>query len=334
MNLLGVINDRSYGVVCYNLLKELKCKFWPLFKTQEGLDVDYQFINECLNKPYENNTSIRLWHQFDLANHVCSKRVGFPIFELDNFNKLELEHLRAQDQVLVCSRWAQSVLANFKISANVVPLGVDTNIFYPIDLPQQDTFKFFCCGKWEIRKGHDFLVQCFDKAFHNTKDVELYMSCHNPFLTPQEEDNWQKIYKNRLGNQVIFTPWAKSQKQLNTIMNTVDCGIFLSRAEGWNLEALEMMACNKPIIITNYSGHTEFCNNNNSYLVHSDKIEKAIDGKWFFGQGNWLSLDNTEEQVIEHMRFIYKNRPKNPRGLETAKQFSWTNSANLLKMGV
>ena len=70
-------------------------------------------------------------------------------------------------------------------------------------------------------------------------------------------------------------------------MSQADCGVFPAKAEGWNLDLLEMMSCGKSTIATNYSGHTEFCNKENCYLVDLPEMETAEDGKWFRGQGEW-----------------------------------------------
>ena len=112
-----------------------------------------------------------------------------------------------------------------------------------------------------------------------------------------------------------------------------DCGVFPSRAEGWNLEALEMMSCGKQVIATNYSAHTEFCSDSNSLLVDIDSTEDAFDGKWFKGQGKWAKIDN--EQVLDisnHMKNVYEQKRAgkdltNKEGINTAKEFSWENTA-------
>jgi glycosyltransferase involved in cell wall biosynthesis len=108
-----------------------------------------------------------------------------------------------------------------------------------------------------------------------------------------------------------------------------DCGIYPSRAEGWNLELLETMAMNKPVISTNYSAHTEYCTKDNCYLVEIDNTELANDGKAFKNQGNWAKIDQKQkDQFIDYMRYVYNNRIiDNPSGLETAKKLSWKNSA-------
>ena len=59
-------------------------------------------------------------------------------------------------------------------------------------------------------------------------------------------------------------------------MAKTDCGVFPARAEGWNLELLEMMSCNKPVIATNYSAHTEFCDDKNCMLIDIEDMEILI----------------------------------------------------------
>ena len=92
------------------------------------------------------------------------------------------------------------------------------------------------------------------------------------------------------------------------------------------------MALNKPIIATNYSAHTEYCNNKNSFLVNISETEPANDGKWFHGQGNWAKLDDsTLEQSVEYMRTVYNNHiDSNPEGLITAKKYSWDQTAQII----
>jgi len=113
------------------------------------------------------------------------------------------------------------------------------------------------------------------------------------------------------------------------VMAKVDCGIFPSRAEGWNLELLEMISCGKNVITTNYSAHTEFCSPENSFLVNIENTESAFDGKWFNGKiGNWASISKKEiDCFVEYMRHVHSAKPTNSNGHETGKKFSWLNSA-------
>ena len=113
-------------------------------------------------------------------------------------------------------------------------------------------------------------------------------------------------------------------------MSKTDCGVFPSRGEGWNLELLEMMAAGKHVVTTDYSAHTEFCTKENAGLVTISDVEPAFDGKWFFGQGNWAKMGAHEESdlYMKMMKFILdKKKTLNEAGIETAKKFSWQNTA-------
>ena len=89
-----------------------------------------------------------------------------------------------------------------------------------------------------------------------------------------------------------------------------------------------MMSMNKPVIATNYSTHTEFCNRNNAYLIEIDSLEPAYDGKWFFGQGNWAHIgQNQKDQAVTHMRTVVReNIRTNEEGKKTGQALSWNNT--------
>ena len=344
-NFSAPINDQtSYGLVALNVISNTSCKTFPIGQ------ISYNFANNLFSNDVIYNSchfdewnrdlpSVRLYHQFALAESIGrGKRVGWPIFELDRFSKKEICDLNSLDEIIVCSKWAKEVIldngVNKKIS--IVPLGVNTECFKPIpeviaSRSNDDTYGFFSCGKYEVRKGQDQIVEAFNLAFSNNDKVELFLSMFNQFMTSEDLRKIKEGYsKTKLGDKIKFVgPW-KSQQRLAEWMNVVDCGVFPSKAEGWGLETLEMMACGKPVIVSNYSGHTEYCNIDNSLLIDVNNKTSAYDGKWFFNQGNWGVIETSD--IVELMRFAYSNRIKqNKYGIETAHHFSWTNTVNRLK---
>lgn len=353
LNLIGPINQLGYGIASLNILKALQIEgvdvsFFPIGQ----LEVTSQQDAECVQRAIESSKffdcyapCIKIWHQHDLAQFVGnSKHIGFPIFELDTFNELESHHLKSCDKLFVCSKWAKYTCIANKVTdyyqknsnyhtTEVVPLGVDMNIFKPYCSHDNSKTIFFNCGKWEVRKGHDILYKAFNLAFSGVDDVELWMMCQNPFNTAQQESQWTNLYNN---SKIRFIPRVKTQEEVYNIMKEVDCGVFPSRAEGWNLEALEIMACGKQLIITNNSAHTEFCNSTNSLLIDTPEKELAFDGKWFFGQGSWAKIEETQIKDLANQMLCVYNKKKagqditNHAGVETAKTFSWKNSAERL----
>lgn len=337
------LNQLGYGQVGINVTKSLsdKCNLslCPIGGIELTSEQDISLIrNTVYNSKFLDFDApcIKIWHQHDMSTFMGrGERIGFPIFELDNFTNVERHHLESLDRIFVASQWAKDVICNTintsGIHVNVIPFGQNVRLNKPKFNSANPTTKFFTCGKWEIRKGHDKLIEAFNRAFEDSDNVELYMMCTNPFLDEKETLKWKRLYMDsKLGHKVRFISRVKTHDEVINIMNDMDCGVFISRAEGWNLELLEMICCGKPVIATNYSGHTEFCDENNALLVYADKLEPAYDGIWFDGKGgNWAHLgDRQIDQVVEHMRAVHKQIFINDVGFnETKSQFTWNNTA-------
>tara|TARA_Y100000034_G_C6877751_1_gene401680 strand:- start:63 stop:1133 length:1071 start_codon:yes stop_codon:yes gene_type:complete len=344
INVIAPANSLGYGVVGTNVTKYLSkianVALWTIGNAEVS-EKDVSVLRECAsnaNFPNFSAPCVRIWHQHDMSQFVGrGMRVGFPIFELDQFTPQETHHLKSLDKIFVCSSWAKKIVvdavekSHYRVS--VIPLGVDRSIFPETDSNRTETV-FLNVGKWEIRKGHDVLVEAFNQAFNEDDNVELWMMCHNPFYDVEGNREWQNLYKNsKLGSKIRIIPRQQTQKEVYSIMAQSDCGVFPSRAEGWNLEALEMMSCGKQVIATNYSAHTEFCNGSNSLLVDIDSTEDAFDGKWFKGQGKWAKIDDEQiSDISNHLRNVHEQKSSgkdliNTEGIKTAEKFSWENTA-------
>lgn len=345
INFYGPINPTGYGVASFNILKALSknndISYFPKGQPSVDTQEDYDLITKIVNRSNfdVNAPCIKVWHQFDLAERIGrGPYFAYPFFELDTFSKMEQQHMRVPDALFVSSHWAKQVVLqnNINTPTHVIPLGVNRDIFdyTKFPLPNTEKYIFINIGKWEIRKGHDILIDIFRSAFPTEKDVELWViaSEHtNSYSSPDELTNWKKKYS--VDPRVKLSSGVNNQYELAHIISQASCGIFMSRAEGWNLELLECMAMNKPTIATNYSAHTEFCTNDNSYLVDIDSTEKAIDNKAFIGQGSWAKISQKQiDQCIEYMRMVYNHQIRsNIAGLNTAQTLSWNNSANKIE---
>lgn len=351
INLIAPINNLGYGVTGYNILKELykidnSLALYPISQPQDFSSEELYEAIKNQERCLIDRPCVKIWHQNDLTTRVGNgKFIGFPIFELTKFNAKEVTSLHHCNKIFVCSKWAkQIILQNTKFKdedVHIVPLGVDNNIFSPSTNSGRESTVFLNCGKWEKRKGHDILLECFNNAFSENDDVELWMMCDNPFIG-EGNKNWQDLYKNsKLGSKIRIIPRQKTHQDVMGIMRQADCGVFPSRAEGWNLELLEMMAMGKHVIATNYSAHTEFCNNDNCDMVEIENLETAFDGVFFDGQcGLWAEVSNNQkEQIVEHMKKIHTAKQNNElsvntAGVKTGEKFSWQNSAQELINGL
>lgn len=337
---MAPINTLGYGYVGLNLAMHLdnmrnNVSLFPI----GNIEAEPQY-HELIRKLISNQgnfnkhaPTLRVFHQFSMAESVgYGDRLGWPIFELNKFNDTEWHHLSSLDTIIVCSKWAHDIVRDNKInvSCGVVPLGVDDKVFRPMENVQRDSnTTFFNCGKWEIRKGHDILIEAFLKAFEPTDNVRLVMHCFNPF---DDNNKWIDLYKNnKMSDKIVISDNRNiPQQMIAQMMNYADCCVFPSRAEGWNMELLESMACGRQCIATNYSAHTEYATKENCMLIDVDGTEMAYDGRFFFGEGEWAEMGQRQvDQLIEYMRAVHKekqeygNCAQNLPGIETAKKLNW-----------
>lgn len=348
LNLIAPIGFTGYGITSYNIYKSLKklglniCLFPIGQPTIDDENEKQDLLQDVGNQLKFSNDDhcLKIWHQNDLATRVGhAKFFSLTFFEIDRLKPNEIRMINNLDAVFVASEWAKTILLNNDITTEIFvsPLGADPNIF---NESVQNTVKkdetkyvFLNIGKWEIRKGHDVLIEAFNDAFSESDNVELWMVNHNPFLSPQENSTWVNLYKNsHLGSKVKIIPRVQTHADLAKLICLSDCGVFPARAEGWNNEVPEFFALNKPVILTNYSAHTQYANEHNSYLINIDNLTTAIDNKFFDGYGKWADFgENQHTQLVDHMRYVYTNNIKsNPHGLETASKLTWDNTANII----
>ena len=347
INIISPINQLGYGIAGGNIVRALVYKdnpvcLWPIGQPDwpERQDTTpLQFAVDKAERVDFEAPCVRIWHQHDMSQFVGrGTRIGFPIFELNKFTDVEKKNLAFPDKIFVCSKWAKEVVEQEvqRSEVHVVPLGVDSDVFFPSTGERKETI-FFTCGKWEVRKSHDIIAEAFSRAFEPSDDVELWMMCSNPFLNTEQNYDWERTVKtSKMGGRVRIIPKQRDQYAVADIMRMSDCGVFPAKAEGWNLELLEMMACGKHVIATNYSGHTEFCDEDNCLLVDIDTLEDAQDGVWFNGEGEWAHIGEKQiDMVAQYMRDIHILKQSgsledNSAGLETAEKFSWYNTAEVL----
>lgn len=348
INILTVVNDRSYGIWGKNFMKALHYlnhpySFFPLHGIELKPD-EQDFVLPVKQGVISAETftakcpSLTIWHATDLIKQIGNKRVAWTLFELTRLTNQEKHQLGTQDLLIFPSNWHCQIAQKegIKTDMKVCPLGVDVAKYFPIPaIKSPGKTIFLSVGKWEERKGHRMLPLWFSKAFTYKDPVELWVSHYNPFLTEEEYGKWKSYYINSVpGNQLRFIEEWLPENRLNELYNRADVGICLSRAEGFGLPNIEMLACGLPLIATNYAAHTEFLNQDNAHLVNINKLETAKDDKFFkSGFGEWAHLGpDQEEQTIAHMRKLHKEKQEkgeltNPAGIETAHNLTWLNIA-------
>jgi len=344
INVCSPINELGYGTVGRNLVKALieigaNPALFPIGNAEVSSS-DLKVFSKAVERAKFYNLrspSFRLWHAWDLAQHPTkAKRSAATFFELDSLKTEEIYQLSQMDHVFAFGDWAADVMRRSGVVTDIqsIHCGVDRKIFKDQPLPQDGPTRFINAGKWELRKGHDVLLQAFLRAFKPEDDVELVMLCDNPFLTPEETNEWVRYYKDTpMGGKIRIPMRLETQEGVADLFASAHCGVFPSRGEGWNLEALELLSMGRHVIATACTAHLDYLNEQNATLVPVGPLELAYDGKWFTGQGKWYQL--REPSIVataEAMRAVHEQRRQgkltlNENGIETAKQLSWESVA-------
>ena len=360
LNLITSLDPIGYGYVGRSLLKELfsagvEVALFPLSYNLSASDDPSHPVNRGIANAgrYDPSApSVRIAQARTQAEHAGrGKHVGFPIFELDQFDASEIHHLNQLDAILVCSKWAAGVVASagVRVPTVVAPLGVDRSIFHEAvgegDLDHNGgelaPTIFVNNGKWEWRKGHDFLLQAFCNAFTPSDHFVLKLLSRSYILSDEANDSWARVFLgSRIGARVQLIPRVATQRDVAALLAGCDCGVYPSRAEGWNLGLLECMSLGLNVIATNYSAHTEFVNATNCRLVHVDETEPPPAGDLLWGRGSWGKLGPSQmEQMVHHLREIHRMKQegflsRNDAGIATAREFTWRRTADAVLRAV
>ena len=356
INVRGPMNCfLGYGHCCFNIVKALtqlghEIAYFPIGQIQLTTGhQDEELILKCINNQGSfdyNAPSLTIWHENNLAERIGrGPHITLSFYEMNKLDDRRIHHLSSSDHIISPSSWWTEVLKDQLTCPNLddfittISMGVDTKVFKPIENPETNfdrPVQFLNIGKIEIRKGHDIICRAFKQAFPLDEEYELTLMWTNPFLNDNEIKEWNQMYRNMLGEKVKWIPYLKTDKDLAGVINNADCCIFPTRAEGFGMPILQSLACGKKVITTNYSAHTEFCNNDNCNLILIDELESAYDGQWFHNQGDWAILGDKQIDLFsDYLRDIYeshKNKKSlyNKAGVETAKEYHWSRTADAI----
>lgn len=166
--------------------------------------------------------------------------------------------------------WQEAAAAGFTGRAAVIPHGVNTNSFYPVDRNEarkaygldsivgENTFIFGNVNRNQLRKRQDLSIKYFKEFIDYTgaDDVFLYLHCAMddagydiPQLASYYGVNGKVLIPS--GN---FGVWAKIKDDLMYLVyNSFDVHMSTTQGEGWGLSSLEAAACGLPQILPDWS---------------------------------------------------------------------------------
>ena len=118
------------------------------------------------------------------------------------------------------------------------------------------------------RKNPDGAMRAFAEAFPNEKNTRLVFKIFGADSHERELDRLKRL-ANSLGiaDRLVVILDYLAQAEMFALTAICDTYLSLHRGEGFGLGIAEAMSLGKPVVVTGWSANTEFCNEDNSFLV-------------------------------------------------------------------
>ena len=214
------------------------------------------------------------------------------------------------DEIWAPSRFIQRAFGERSdIPVEYMPLCVELPEFKRLDrlhfgLPQRSyvflfTFDFL---SFLDRKNPFAVIRAFKLAFpRNSSDACLVLKVMNG---KEESPLWESMMQLIDGDpRIVIINRTLNRNEVLALFDTSDCFVSLHRSEGFGRGPAEAMYLGKPVVVTNYSGNTDFTLADNSCLVDF-KLITVEDGQYPYHEGQQWA-DANVEHAAWHMKRLH-----------------------------
>jgi glycosyltransferase involved in cell wall biosynthesis len=213
----------------------------------------------------------------------------------------------------------------------VLPHGFDPNVYNPsiaaatIKGLDQNKFKFLTVAISHWRKGYDLLLQAYIEEFKNDDSVVLIIKTGrdaNEKPMPVHVDLQQIISGLRTTHNYKWPEIRLIETRFDNLArlyNACDAVVLPTRTECFSLTVLEAAACNRPIITTNYGGHLDFLNANNSWLIDYSMRQAPEAGQYW----DFNPAAQCAEPSVEHLKHLMRTVKNNYTEAQNKAQLAY-----------
>lgn len=221
------------------------------------------------------------------------------------------------NRVVHLSEYARDIWKDYcGVNQPVIPHGVDTSIYKPLDnkteLRKKFTTKFrqfidpnayviLSVDRNDPRKRHDFSYDIAERLIKQGHNVQLIMHCQKTgtFDLPK----MAKLYNLPEGS-VIFTDfdWVAglSLEEMNELYNLADCRLCCSGGEGFGIPSIEALASGCLNIVPTNTTFPEIIGNNGLLIEAGNRTGSLFPDAVF--------SDIVVEDAIEKIKWAMKNK--------------------------
>lgn len=256
-------------------------------------------------------------HHYFYQNYDGYK-IAYTVWEKDKYPENFFKRLCEYDELWVPTNWQKqnSIKQGYPAEKiEVVPEGVDVNLFHPENKQSFEKFTFMIFGKWEYRKSTEEMIRAFLEEFKD-EDVQLILSADNDF-SEDGLSTWSRLKKYNLKSDKIKIIHSISKQEYADYLKKGNVFLSCSRSEGWNLPLIEAMACGTPSLYSNWGAQLEYADG----LGVPVKAEESEDG---YCEPDFEDFKNKMREVYENYTDFKEAALSD---VEKIQEFSWENAA-------
>lgn len=219
-------------------------------------------------------------------------------------------------KVVVCSQAMKGELQGFfqipQDKIEVINNGVDLSEFEDLVNEDLDRFRYqyaslnekivFFIGRLVAEKGLHLLVEAVPKVLSVYPQTKFIIAGKGPM----ESQLKRRALELGVNNQVYFTGYVDDRVR-NSLYKCADIAVFPSLYEPFGIVALEAMATNTPVIVSEAGGLSEIVRHGENGL------------KFYFG--NVQSLADNIINLLEHPELAHDLKSK--ASMEICEKYSW-----------
>jgi glycosyltransferase involved in cell wall biosynthesis len=230
--------------------------------------------------------------------------------------------------------------------------GADINVYKPLDkvslFPELDNIKedfaFLFVGHWingdvgEDRKNVGLLIKAFYEIFKNkkSKPALVLKTSHvgSSYIDREEILKKIKSIRQSVNSKDLPNIYLIHGEMLDTEINElynhpkIKAMVNLTKGEGYGRPLLEFSLTKKPIITTNWSGHTDFLNPEFTTMLPGNltNVHPSAANQFLLKESQWFSVDlgyvgTSIKDVFENYK-KYTDRAKR-QAHKSKTEFSW-----------
>lgn len=293
-----------------------------------------------LSKPFTSFGKVTFWtyilglneNIIQLHEKIDSEiKIAYSMFESDAVPKLWVTILnKYYDILLVPDKWLVNVYksSGVNIPIFVLPLGImikENWLGQPHS--KNEIFTFGMTGGFWERKNHIKTMQAFLEVFKNNDKVKLKI--HGRF-GPYKNNVLQAYQNFGSPNNIEIISQPLSTEDYSSLMESIDCYVFISKGEGFSITPREAIALGKPCILSKNTAHRTICESGLVIPVEANIKTPAY--YEVFGQQIGNFFDCRTSDVAKTMLEVYQNydkyQEKVKAGSKWIEQYLWSNLRN------